>query len=180
MFKKNLNKNSSTLHCWRLCHILQDKFSTVQALIWNCNLFIEFHIEFLEFPSILSIHPIHEFDMVVESPLKKHARQMKIISPSRGTKHIYTNLWETNTKVVSWKRRPAPNSSSKKNMSKKSVFVNPCFQLATKTYSLVQKTTKKTCQPTTWRVQFFGGQTMINVQPTKKALNVSRIDISKD
>ena len=71
---KNLNKNSSR-QLLKECHFYNFTRQNLNVQPPDLKLFCSsrFHIEFLEFPSILSIHPIHEFDMVVESPLKKQA-----------------------------------------------------------------------------------------------------------
>lgn len=56
----------------------------------------------------------------------------------------------------------------KKTCPKNQYLSTLVFSLQQKHIPWCKKQQKKTCQPTTWRVQFFGGQTMINVQPTKK------------
>lgn len=93
-------------------------------------------------PSILSMNLIWWLSHLWKNMLSK----WKIISPSRGTKHIYTNLWETNTKVASWKRRPAPNSSSKKTCPKNQYLPTLVFSLQQKHIPWCKKQKKHVSQ----------------------------------
>ena len=93
-------------------------------------------------PSILSMNLIWWLSHLWKNMLSK----WKIISPSRGTKHIYRNLWETNTKVASWKRRPAPNSSSKKTCPKNQYLPTLVFSLQQKHIPWCKKQKKHVSQ----------------------------------